>query len=143
MLKRLILSSVLLISYAGAILHSVVPHHHHHSQEEAKEHHHDDHHHHQANHSHDHDAPQHDNHHQADATYLFAHSANADVIMSHTSIDGAVKGKKTEVQTVFIEFPLLHQTEAEQVFHAPPNDRLTTSTASPFPALRAPPFSLC
>lgn len=138
MLKRLLLAYVLLFSYAGAILHSVVPHHHHHSEQEAKDHHHD----HHAHHSHDDSSEKHDHHHKG-ATYLLAHSSNADVLVNHSTIDGAVKGKKTEIQAVFIELPVPDQTDAETVFHSPPNNRLTTSTASPFPALRAPPITFC
>lgn len=138
MLKRLLLAYALFFSYSGAILHSVVPHHHHHSPQEAEEHHH---HEQLTDHSHD-DRSENHEHPQHDATYLLAHSSNADALVNHSTIDGAVKGKKTEIQAVFIAFPLLDQSDAEQVFHAPPNDRLATSTASPFPALRAPPVSI-
>lgn len=140
MLKRLLLSYVLVLSYAGAILHSVVPHHHHHTEQEAKEHHHD---HHQHDTDHSHDTPQHHDHGSDDATYLFAHSANADLLVNHTSIDGAVKHKKIVLFAVFAELSLQDQTYVKAIFHTPPDEGLITSTASPFPALRAPPHSTC
>ena len=141
MLKKLFLVYVLIFSYAGAVLHSIVPHHHHNSQQEAKEHHHHDHH---AKHSHAED--QHNDndkgHEQESSPYIFTHSANTDVLASHAYVDTVVKSKKADrLFALRAELPTLILAIPTQIFHPPTDDLITNSTAYLFGALRAPPTS--
>lgn len=142
MLKKLILVYVFIFSYAGAVLHSIVPHHHHNSQQEATEHHHHDHH---AEHSHGHGEDQQSdkNHEQESSPYLFTHTANADVLANHAYVDSFVKSKKADKLFVLHTEPaVLNLTIAKQVFHPPSDDLITNSPAYLFGALRAPPTTL-
>lgn len=140
MLKKLILVYVFIFSYAGAVLHSIVPHHHHNSQQEAKAHHHHDHH---AKHSHGEDQQNDKDHEQESAPYLFSHTANADVLANHASVDTVVKSKKADkLFALRTELPTLILAVQTQVFHPPTDDLITNSPAYLFGALRAPPTAL-
>ncbi len=140
MLKKLILVYVFIFSYAGAVLHSIVPHHHHNSQQEAKKHHQHDHH---AEHSHGEDQQNDKDHGQENSPYLFSHTANADVLANHAYVDTFVKSKKADkLFALHAEPAVLNLTIAKQVFHPPSDDLITNSSAYLFGALRAPPISL-
>ncbi len=140
MLKKLILVYVFIFSYAGAILHSIVPHHHHSSQQEAKEHHHHDH---LSKHSHGEDHQDDKDRDQESSPYLFTHSANTDVLGNHAYVDTVVKSKKAvKLFSIHADPPVLNLTIAKQVFHPPSDDLITNSSAYLFGALRAPPISL-
>jgi hypothetical protein len=139
MLKKLLIVYVFIFSYAGAVMHSIVPHHHHDTHKEAKEHHHHDHH---ASHSHDDGKNDKDNEHKS-SLYFLTHAVNADIFVDHAPIDGSIKNNKTEkIITVYTAFHSFTLTSAQQVFHPLWDDLNTHSTAYLFRALRAPPTSL-
>lgn len=135
MLKNLFIVYVFVFSYAGAILHSIVPHHHHNSHQEAKEY---DHH---TSHSHGDKQQDSKDHKHTGLPYLLTHSANTDVLVSQASVDGTAKSKKAEKLMVAIaELPMFNHAPAKQVFHPPSDDLSANSAAYLFRALRAPPL---
>ena len=140
MLKKLLIIYAFLFSYSGAILHSIVPHHHHNSFKEAKEHHHHDHH---TSHSHSDEQDDSQDHEHKGSLYFLTHSANNDIVVTHSSIDGATKIKKAEKWVAsFTSLPVFELITSRQVFHPPSDDLTTHSTAYLFRALRAPPTAI-
>lgn len=134
MIRKKILSFVFLLSYAGAIAHSIIPHHHHDTQQEAKEHHHHDH------HSHSHSS---DDASQEQGTYLLTHSANSDVFINHASIDNFLKVKKSDLNVAILKEIILYtEIQANIVFHPPKVDFLIKASSYSFRLLRAPPATI-
>ena len=137
MQKRLIILYVFLFSYSGAILHSIVPHHHHNSNKEAKGHHHHDH---QTSHSHGNEDKDSNNHEHNDSLYFLTHSSNADISVSQTSGEGAVKIKKAEkLVTLYTVLPVFSIVPSQQIFHPPSDGLIPDNSHYLFSALRAPP----
>jgi Ni/Co efflux regulator RcnB len=143
MLKRLLIAYVFIFSYAGAVLHSIVPHHHHDSHQEAKEHRHHDHH---TNHLHsdEHQDSEDHKHNDSHSLYFLTHAANTDILVTHVSIDTSGKLKKGEkLVVIHAALHVFNIISLHQVFHPPSGNLATHSTAYLFRALRAPPISFC
>jgi hypothetical protein len=141
MISRKVLSLIFLLSYTGAIAHGIIPHHHHASQQEVKEHHHHDHH---GSHSHHDDQNKSDKNETQGSLFLFTHGANGDILITHTSLDGAVKSKKAEkaISDFSVLAVLSLNIQEQQVFHPPDDDPDIDNTLFFSRALRAPPVSL-
>lgn len=133
MFIRKIISFILMFCYAGAIAHSIVPHHHHTNHQEAVEHHHTDHHHSHQDGGHEENGPA-----SQPSTFFYSHSANADVLLSHVSIDLTNKVKQTDL-IVFIPILCTYEHEPGTVFHPPQPDAIRTEFKFSADQLRAPP----
>jgi hypothetical protein len=143
MLNKQVIVCMLIFSYLGAVLHSMVPHHHHDTLEEAEKHHHV---HHASNHghshSHDHDAKS-DNGGSNGSRFFLSHSINADVLLTDTSIENTANGTKSKISVAHCKTPLrLGLPHAISVFRPPSNETTHHTTHYPFRALRAPPLSI-
>jgi hypothetical protein len=140
MLKKLLFIYVFLFAYAGAILHSIVPHHHHASHKEAQDHHHHDT---ESSHSHQDDKQGAEDHGQSGSLYFLTHASNSDILFGHAAEQGVVKSKKAEkLVAVYNLFPVLSIGPAQQIFHPPTDDLVPTISHYLFRALRAPPLSI-
>lgn len=157
MLKKLIFVYVFIFSYAGAVLHSIVPHHHHDTYQEANEH---NHHNNKSSHSHHHDKQSSNSHHddkkdthedekdrheqgQSSALYFLTHGANSDVLTSNVVEQKIIKsnngGKLTALYSLL---PVVSIVPSQKVFHPPSAELIPDSTHYLFRALRAPPLSI-
>ncbi len=136
MLKKLFIVFTFLISYSGAIAHSIVPHHHHNSEKEAKQKHH---HHDQTSHSHGEDDSSKKGQSHEGAAYFLTHASNTDVVVSHFSFDNPVKGKKIQFSVPFSEPLVSFRLSDHNIFHPPSDERFLSIAVLYSHSLRAPP----
>jgi hypothetical protein len=134
MLKKLFIVYAFLLSYSGAIAHSIVPHHHHVSNKEAKGHHH----HGTANHSHNEDSKK-DKDHEGEP-YFLTHDSNTDAALNHSLIDSSTKGNKIEFKIQLSELLFSITSPNSDIFHPPSNERLSRFEFFHSRSLRGPPF---
>jgi hypothetical protein len=134
MLKRLFIVYAFLLSYSGAIAHSIVPHHHHVSTKEAKGHHH----HGTTNHSHD-DNSKKDKDHEGEP-YFLTHHSNTDAALNHSLVDSPTKGKKIHLDIELSELFFSITLSNPAIFRPPGNERLSQFECFHSRSLRAPPF---
>lgn len=131
------ISFILMFCYAGAIAHSIVPHHHHTDHQEAVEHHHQTDHH----HSHQEGGHQENDPSSQPSTFFYSHSANADILLNHVSIDLNNKVKQADV-AIFVPIICIYEHEPGTVFHPPQSDAILTPFSFSTDQLRAPPSLL-
>ncbi len=133
MQKRMLIYFCFMISYSGALLHSVTPHHHHSSIQEATSHHH----HHAKAHSH-HDSQNKDDKKDSEP-YFLSHVINADILTNHSIIEKPVKTKKIDFDVIQSRTLKSFYAFNRFVFHPPQNDRLRSQFVYFSSSLRGPP----
>lgn len=137
MFFRKVISFILMFCYAGAIAHSIVPHHHHTDLQEAVEHHHQGDHH----HSHQDGGHEKNDHSSQPSAFFYSHSANADILLTHVSIDLTNKVKQVDF-AIFVPILCIYEHEPGTVFHPPQPDAILTQFGFSARQLRAPPSLL-